>query len=243
MGETNNNNNNSGNANNGNEGQQGHNNQNNSQQQNQNNQNMETNLQRQQNELDVKKISADAKAELLKSLGYESEEDLSNAVSEYKKHVDSQKTDVQKAQDDLSAVTKELAQEREARILAEAKYEAVSAGVKPGLVDDVVLIAKSRVTKEKDISQILSEMKENENEKIYFSDSESESSGEERNKNSNSGNSFTRKRPGSGSSEKKKDGGNNSDSGVAGKYAGTMAARLFAKEKTRNKESSYFGRR
>lgn len=242
MGETNNNNNNSGNANNGNEGQQGHNNQNNSQQQNQNNQNMETNLQRQQNELDVKKISADAKAELLKSLGYESEEDLSNAVSEYKKHVDSQKTDVQKAQDDLSAVTKELAQEREARILAEAKYEAVSAGVKPGLVDDVVLIAKSRVTKEKDISQILSEMKENENEKIYFSDSESESSGEEGSKNSNSGNSFTRKRPGSGNSEKKKDGSNN-DSGVAGKYAGTMAARLFAKEKTRNKESSYFGRR
>lgn len=240
MGETNNNNNNGGNANNGNEGQQGHNNQNNSQQQNQNSQ---TNTQRQMEELDAKKISDTAKSEFLKSLGYENEDDLKTVLGEYKKHVDSQKTDVQKAQDDLSAVTKELAQEREARILAEAKYEAVSAGVKPGLVDDVVLIAKSRVTKEKDISQVLSEMKENENEKIYFSDSESESSGEERNKNSNSGNSFTRKRPGSGSSEKKKDGGNNSDSGVAGKYAGTMAARLFAKERTRNKESSYFGRR
>lgn len=240
MGETNNNNNNGGNANNGNEGQQGHSNQNNSQQQNQNNQ---TNTQRQMEELDAKKISDTAKSEFLKSLGYENEDDLKTVLGEYKKHVDSQKTDVQKAQDDLSAVTKELAQEREARILAEAKYEAVSAGVKPGLVDDVVLIAKSRVTKEKDISQVLSEMKENENEKIYFSDSEGEPSGEERNKNSNSGNSFTRKRPGSGSSEKKKDGGNNSDSGVAGKYAGTMAARLFAKERTRNKESSYFGRR
>ena len=240
MGETNNNNNNGGNANNGNEGQQGHNNQNNSQQQNQNSQ---TNTQRQMEELDAKKISDTAKSEFLKSLGYENEDDLKTVLGEYKKHVDSQKTDVQKAQDDLSAVTKELAQEREARILAEAKYEAVSAGVKPGLVDDVVLIAKSRVTKEKDISQVLSEMKENENEKIYFSDSEGEPSGEERNKNSNSGNSFTRKRPGSGSSEKKKDGGNNSDSGVAGKYAGTMAARLFAKERTRNKESSYFGRR
>ena len=240
MGETNNNNNNGGNANNGNEGQQGHNNQNNSQQQNQNSQ---TNTQRQMEELDAKKISDTAKSEFLKSLGYENEDDLKTVLGEYKKYVDSQKTDVQKAQDDLSAVTKELAQEREARILAEAKYEAVSAGVKPGLVDDVVLIAKSRVTKEKDIAKVLSEMKENENEKIYFSDSESESSGEERNKNYNSGNSFTRKRPGSGSSEKKKDGGNNSDSGVAGKYAGTMAARLFAKEKMGNKESSYFGRR
>lgn len=240
MGENNNNNNNGGNANNGNEGQQGHNNQNNSQQQNQNSQ---VNTQRQMEELDAKKISDTAKSEFLKSLGYENEDDLKTVLGEYKKHVDSQKTDVQKAQDDLSAVTKELAQEREARILAEAKYEAVSAGVKPGLVDDVVLIAKSRVTKEKDISQVLSEMKENENEKIYFSDSESESSGEERNKNSSSGNSFTRKRPGSGSSEKKKDGGNNSDSGVAGEHAGTMAARLFAKERTRNKESSYFGRR
>lgn len=239
MGEANNN------ANNNSSGNQGQNNQDNNQQQNQNSQNNNQNAQstQQNNSVDVSKVKADAQAEFLKSLGYENEDDLKTVLGEYKKHVDSQKTDVQKAQDDLSAVTKELAQEREARILAEAKYEAVSAGVKPGLVDDVVLIAKSRVTKEKNISQVLSEMKENENEKIYFSDSESESSGEERNKNSNSRNSFTRKRPGSGSSEKKKDGGNNSDSGAAGKYAGTMAARLFAKEKTRNKESSYFGRR
>ena len=217
--------------------------------QNQNNQNNQNNNQntQQNNSVDVSKVKADAQAEFLKSLGYDDADSLKSALEDHKKYVDSQKTDTQKAQDDLAAATKRLAEETEARILAEAKCEALNMGVKPELVSDVVLIAKSRVTKEKDIAKVLSEMKDNENEKVFFVDnsqSDGNNTGNQSNQGGTEGNNVTRRRPGSGNNNndnKANQANNNSgNDGVAGKYAGTMAAKVFGGEWRGRKKSSYF---
>ena len=120
-------------------------------------------------------------------------------------------------------------------------------GVKPELVSDVVLIAKSRVTKEKDIAKVLSEMKDNENEKVFFVDSsqnDGNNTGNQSNQGGTGGNNVTRRRPGSGNNnnDNKANQTNNSseNDGIAGKYAGTMAAKLFAEESRGRKKSSYF---
>lgn len=244
MGENNNNSTN----NNNNSGNQAQNSQNNSQQQNQNNQNNQNAQNTQQNNsVDVSKVKADAQAEFLKSLGYDDADSLKSVLEDHKKYVDSQKTDMQKAQDDLAVATKRLAEETEARILAEAKYEALNMGVRPELVSDVVLIAKNRVTKEKDIAKVLSEMKDNENEKVFFVDSsqnDGNNTGNQNNQGGTEGNNVTRRRPGSGNNNndnKANQANNNSENnGVAGKYAGTMAAKLFAEESRGRKKSSYF---
>lgn len=232
MGETNNNQNNNGTEGNSNQ------NQSTGSEQNQNNQqtaqNNSSGNQGNTATVNEEEIKKQAQAELLKKLGYEDESVLSGDLLEYRKYLDSQKTETQKAQDTINETTKQLAEEREARILAEAKLSAVSMGVKSGLVDDVVLIAKSRATKDKTITAVLTEMKANADEKIYFVD-ESEEEGD-KNKGSRNNRNMTRNKPSNdNTTNRSKESG--SDEG-AGKYAGTMAARLL--QKSRGNGKSYY---
>lgn len=118
--------------------------------------------------VDVEKVKGDAIAEYLKSLGVENSESLQAIVKKAKDDEEANKTDLQKKDDALTVTTKELAAEKEARIIAEAKLSAIQLGAKPELVDDLVIIAKSKVTKDKDINAVIAEMKDSTNGKIYF---------------------------------------------------------------------------
>ena len=194
-------------------------------------QNQQSGIQNTQTQsVDVDKVKTDAVNDLLKSMGYESQEDMKAALDAYKKHVDSQKSESERKDDELKETTKQLAEEQNARVIAEAKVEAMKLGVKPALVDDVVLIAKSRVTNEKDITAVLTEMKNNADEKMFFEDSDGDDG--EGGKNQKPGKNVTRKNP-TGNVQKQQ----NSQQDGAGKYAGTMAARLF---QSRNKTKSYY---
>ena len=186
--------------------------------------------------VNTEEIKKQAQAELLKKLGYDDESALSGDITAYKEYLDGQKTEAQKMQDTLDETTEQLAEEKEARILAEAKLDAVNMGVKPGLVNDVVLIAKSRVTKDKTITAVLTEMKANADEKIYFVDeTEEEDKG-----GKNKGKNMTRNKPSeSGSNHNNNAGANANNSGSeGGKHAGTMAARLL--QGRRNNGKSYY---
>jgi hypothetical protein len=199
---------------------------NNNEQQN-NNTNQQTSTQ-QNNNVDVEKVKGDAVAEYLKSLGVEDSESLQAIVKKAKEDEEANKTDLQKKDDALTETTKELVTEREARVIAEAKLSAIQLGAKPELVDDLVIVAKAKVTKEKDINAVIAEMKDSTNGKIYFATDEDET---------NKKGTVTRSRV-KKATEQNKQGTNGDSNNGDSKYAGTMAERLLAGRKA--VKSHYF---
>lgn len=186
-------------------------NQNTQQNTNTNSQNANTNA------VDTEKVKNDAIAEYLKELGVEDGDTLKGIVTKAKEEEEKNKTDLQKSNDTLTATTKELVAEREARIIAEAKLSAIQLGAKPELVDDLVIIAKAKVTKDKDINVIIAEIKDSTSGKVYFSDEDEE----EKQKGT-----VTRKRVNK-KPETNIDDNKNTDN-QKNKNKGTMAERLLA---------------
>jgi hypothetical protein len=189
--------------------------------------NTNTSTEKNQN-VDIEKTKSDAIAEYLKTLGVESDESLKDIVTKAKEAEEANKSDLQKKDDALTATTKELVAEKEARLIAEAKLSAIQLGAKPDLVDDLVIVAKAKVTKDKDINAVIAEMKDGTTGKIYFSDGD-EGEGTEGNKNN-----VTRKRV--VKNNKKPQDGNDGDNKNTG-HEGTMAERLL---KNRAKTKSHY---
>ena len=183
--------------------------------------------------VDVEKVKSEALSGFLKELGVEDAEALRGIVTKHKEDEDKNKTELERKNDTLTQTTKELAEEREARIIAEAKFSAVQLGAKPELVEDLVIIAKSKVTKEKDINAVIAEIKDSTSGKVYFkSDDEEE---EEAGKNKTKGKTVTRARV-TKPSEKSK--GKEEEEGKKEEHKGSMAERLLAGRK--EKKSHYF---
>lgn len=197
------------------------NNQQQTEQQNQNGAENQQNNNQNQNNADVEKAKAGAISDLLKTLGVDDEEALKGIVTKAHEDEEAKKTDLQKKDDALTATTKELVEERDARIMAEAKLAAIKLGANPELVDDLVIIAKAKVTKDKDINTIVSEIKESAAGKVYFTVSEEDEKGKPNKKN------VTRTRP----HEKEKDKSDSDGEGGEGQHSGSMAARILANRK------------
>lgn len=184
--------------------------------------------------VDVEKVKSEALSGFLKELGVEDAEALRGIVTKHKEDEDKNKTELERKNDTLTQTTKELADEREARIIAEAKFSAVQLGAKPELVDDLVVVAKAKVTKDKDINAVIAEIKDSTSGKVYFKSDEEET--EEKGKNK--GKTVTRARvtkPSEKSGTKKEEKG-----GMETKeeHKGSMAERLLAGRKTN--KSHYF---
>lgn len=203
------------------------NNENNNNEQQNNNTNQQTSTQ-QNNNVDVEKVKGNAIAEYLKSLGVENSDSLQAIVKKAKEDEEANKTDLQKKDDALTATAKELVDEREARVIAEAKLSAIQLGAKPELVDDLVIVAKAKVTKDKDINAVIAEMKDSTNGKIYFASEEDET---------NKKRTVTRSRVKKTAEQNKQNANGESNNGDS-KYAGTMAERLLAGRKA--VKSHYF---
>lgn len=206
-------------------------NQNQSTQQNQNTQKNAGNNNQSQH-VDVEAEKRKAVEEYIKSLGLENSESLSSIVQAHNEKVESEKTGLEKKDDELTKALQQLNEEKKARIMAEAKNFALTLKAKPSLLDDLIIVATAKVTKEKDIQAVITEMKDSENGKVYFEDEEEEA---EKNKNKN----VTRKainsnQPNSQNSQNNSQNNNQNNSG-------TMAERLFNnRQKVKN---HYFGRK
>ena len=184
--------------------------------------------------VDVEKVKSEALSGFLKELGVEDAEALRGIVTKHKEDEDKNKTELERKNDTLTQTTKELAEEREARIIAEAKLSAVQLGAKPELVEDLVIVAKSKVTKEKDINAVIAEIKDSASGKVYFKSADEET--EEKGKNKNK--TVTRARvtkpsEKSGTKEEEKDGTKTKE-----EHKGSMAERLLAGRKAN--KSHYF---
>lgn len=175
-------------------------------------------------EVDVEAVKEQAVKDYMKSLGIEDDEKLKGIVTKAKEDEEKNKTDLEKKDDVIKETTRQLVEEREARQTAEAKLAAIKLGAKPEAVDDLVVIAKSRVTKDKDINKVIAEIKDGTNGKMYFvSDEEKE--------HENKKPRVTRKRVSKNTEQE--------DENIEDKYEGSIAARLFANKKKPTK-SNYF---
>lgn len=185
--------------------------------------------------VDVEKVKSEALSGFLKELGVEDAEALKGIVTKAKEDEDKNKTELERKNDTLTQTTKELAEEREARIIAEAKFSAVQLGAKPELVEDLVVIAKSKVTKDKDINAVIAEIKDSASGKVYFQSDEEET--EEKGKDKKK--TVTRARvtkPSEKSGKKEEEKGGTETKKE--EHAGSMAERLLAGRKA--KKSHYF---
>ena len=101
------------------------------------------------------------------------------------------------------------------------------------MVDDLVVVAKAKVTKDKDINAVIAEIKDSTSGKVYFKSDEEEE--EEAGKNKTKGKTVTRARvtkPSEKSKEKEEEEGKKEE------HKGSMAERLLAGRK--EKKSHYF---
>ena len=113
---------------------------------------------------------------ILKELGVEDVKGTKEALEKYQKYLDSQKSDLEKANENLKETQAKLtyaenrANKAEFCLKAIAEFEA-----NPKSVDDLVAIAMTKVTDDKDIATVLKEMKENEAYNGFFTKSSSSS--------------------------------------------------------------------
>lgn len=175
-------------------------------------------------DVDVEAVKAQAVKDYMKSLGIEDDEKLKGIVTKAKEDEEKNKTDLEKKDDVIKETTRQLVEEREARQTAEAKLAAIKLGAKPEAVDDLVVIAKSRVTKDKDINKVISEIKDGTNGKMYFVSDEEKEQESKKTK-------VTRKRVSKSTEQEEEN--------IDDKHDGSIAARLFANKKKPTK-SSYF---
>ena len=184
----------------------------------------ETKTKEDKQEVDVEAVKEQAVKDYMKSLGIEDDEKLKGIVTKAKEDEEKNKTDLEKKDDVIKETTRQLVEEREARQTAEAKLAAIKLGAKPEAVDDLVVIAKSRVTKDKDINKVIAEIKDGTNGKMYFVSDEEK---EQENKKPR----VTRKRVSKNTEQE--------DETIEDKHEGSIAARLFANKKKPTK-SNYF---
>ena len=181
----------------------------------------------------------DTLKEFMEKNGIEDSEALSKFWSDHKKAEDAKKDDLTRANDTITNLTKKLSEAENRAVIAEAKISAMKLGARPELVDDLVIVAKSRATGDKTVETVISEIKSSDSGKFYFVD-ESE-------QNNGTGN-VTNRKPGQVTNNQQnqnrtstnRNAQNNSNQNSGDKYAGTIAERLFKNRKQTGAKSSYF---
>lgn len=117
------------------------------------------------------------KNSVLKSLGFTSEKEAKDAFNLLKALTDSQKSVEEKAKEVEGKATKEKEEAESRAMMAEAKLSCIINGVDKDAVDDVLVIAMSKVTDDKSIDDVLTEMKKEKRYASFFSSKETDGTG------------------------------------------------------------------
>lgn len=142
-------------------------------------------------------------------------------VSMFKAFVEAQKTDEQKAAEEASKQAAKVVEAEKRAMMAEAKAEALQAGVNPEYVDDCVTVAISKVNETTDLATALKDLKGKY--PIWFTSDDSANNGKTGQKGTGKSLSNT-----------------GSSAGGTGKSEG-MAAKLAAARRSGATKSSFWG--
>ena len=105
---------------------------------------------------------------ILKSLGFKDEEEAKKSIEEYNKYVQSKKTDDEKKAEALKTAKSEKDEAIRRAMEAESKLACYNAGVSKDYIDDVILIASSKVSEDKTLDKVLEEMKKDKKYESFF---------------------------------------------------------------------------
>ena len=120
---------------------------------------------------------SEGKKSVLKSLGFTDEDEAKKAINLFKAMMDSQKTDKEKSEEELEKKEQELSEYKIKAEEAENKLLCLQNGVDKDAVDDVLAIAKLKVTDAKSLSKVLSEMKKDAKYSAFFVESKNNGTG------------------------------------------------------------------
>ena len=157
---------------------------------------------------------------VLKDLGIEGEDEtgLAGAKESLQKHkasMEAQKTEAEKAKELATAEQARASAAEQKSQLLQHKLDAITSGVKPDCVDDTLALAMPRITNDKDLAKVLTELKERY--PMFFTDTQETKPGQR-----GTGTHFNSKRTTSGAQDK------------------TMGERLGEQAKPSAKKSTYF---
>lgn len=122
-----------------------------------------------------KQGKSSGRSELLKELGIENLDEFKTKLKEFNEHQEKQKTELDKANENVTKITNEKTSAEKRAILAEAKVEAMKNGVNPDFVDDVITLALSKQQEGEDLSDVIEGMKETH--KMFFGSKQDEDEG------------------------------------------------------------------
>ena len=115
----------------------------------------------------------EGKRSILKALGFKDEEEAKAAIGEYNKYLESHKTDEEKQQEALNQANTSKDEAIKRAIAAESKLACFDVGVSEDYIDDIIAIASTKVTDDKDLASVLKEMKEDQKYSHFFSEANS----------------------------------------------------------------------
>lgn len=108
----------------------------------------------------IERAKEKAVAEKLKELGVESIDDVKSAMQKIKEIEDANKSDLEKLQAEKEELNAKMQELQEKATKAEYNAAIVKAGVKSDYADDVLVLAKQKVSDEKDINAAINEIVE-----------------------------------------------------------------------------------
>ena len=124
-------------------------------------------------------------SEYLRKIGLSDNDSVEDIIKKHNEDVEKNKTETQKKDDVIKNTTKKYIKEKERADEAEAKLIAYQLGCKKELVDDVVVIAKSKLKDGKSMSDIIAEIKNSDRGSFFFDIEEDEEEMEKPSKNKN----------------------------------------------------------
>lgn len=140
---------------------------------------------------DLNKVATKEKKQgrkaMLKELGFKNENEALKELKAFKEWKESQMTDEEKEQSKKAEIENKQNELLNRALKAEQKLAALSVGVRSDSVDDAIAIASLKVTEEKDINEVLQEMKKESRYSSFFVKSEEDE--KEKQKKSGTGSS------------------------------------------------------
>lgn len=133
------------------------------------------------------KEKKEGKRAILKALGFESEDDAKKAMEDYNKYLETQKSESEKQKEAIDKANNEKIEALNRAKAAENKVACYNSGIAAEYIDDVLAIASTKVSDEKDLVEVLKEMKEDKKYESFFE--KDSSSGSKHGTGSNPGHS------------------------------------------------------
>lgn len=108
---------------------------------------------------------------MLKALGFSSEEEAKKAIEIYNSFSKLGKSEGELNKDDVDKANKEKDESISRAEIAEFKLACYESGVNKEYIDDVLTIAKTKITDSKDFDAVLKEMKKDKKYSLFFEES------------------------------------------------------------------------